>query len=114
MEPLLDKLLRHTPPIKTHFFLFAAWYSLIAPFAAVGIAFLPSAYLRPGFDAQLSLMQIAACILISSALASVVSLFGIRRHGARVIIWKALIGFLASCFFLYLLLVISALGTHHQ
>ena len=104
-----------TPISKRPFFSIAAWYGLIAPFAAAAIAGWiltpePSDIRHPrlSFDAVFGFV---ACILISSVLASITSLFGIRRHGARVIWWKALVGFLASCL-LYLILVGQYMTKH--
>jgi len=109
----MDRLVRHKPEIKLRFFLVAAWYGLIAPFVTAGITWMLLTLIGPydrrahpwnerGFDPQEPVLQIAFCILLSCILACVVSLFGISRHGARVILWKALAGFVASCFFLWL------------
>jgi hypothetical protein len=110
MEPLLDKLLRHTPPIKPRFFLIVAWYALISPFAAASIigfflcVGIPDHRIDPSAD---DAFGVAACILISSVLASIVSLFGIPKHRAKVIAWKSVVGFLLSLILFYGLAIIG-------
>ncbi|HMP83704.1 MAG TPA: hypothetical protein PKA41_13480 [Verrucomicrobiota bacterium] len=88
------------------FFSNAAWYAVFAPLASVGVIAMGVAI---GDSPADYFFGIAACILISSALASIVSLFGIRRHGWRAIIWKSALGFVLSCV-IYLALVVIGVG----
>jgi len=82
-------------------FLVAAWYSLITPFAmAATIALFY--YLEDASNAESQRMisnflQFGLLICISSLIAGIISLFGIPRHGTRIIVWKATIGIVASC-----------------
>jgi len=84
------------------FFSIAAWYAVFTPFVAaaaigVGLAIgIPDRHSHAGSPADF-LFGTAACILLSSALASIVSLFGIRRHGWRVIVWKSIVGLILCC-----------------
>jgi len=89
---------------KCSFFSIAAWYCLIAPFTTYAIAWL--AYLLEGdtryhpFGDPALDVSFWACV--SAVPLGVVSLFGIPRHGVKVIVWKALIGigtgFIFGCF----------------
>ena len=90
------------PNPNRSFFSIAAWYALIAPLAAAAIAgvgwlFFCFLIFNPGscpvFDLVLGAV---AFFLATSVIASIVSLFGIRRHGWRVIVWKSLVGFILS------------------
>ena len=52
-------------------------------------------------------------IQIISLILGIVSLFGIPRYGARLILWKALIGIIASCgmeFMIILDIIGNAMG----
>jgi hypothetical protein len=73
------------------FFSIAAWYAVCAPFIAAGIIGLGLSFGVPrhpsGSPADMA-FGVAACVLISSVLASFVCLFGIPKHGWRVIVWK--------------------------
>jgi hypothetical protein len=82
------------------FFSVVAWYAVFASLAALacyGVGWrnnIPDLryYSSPDYaDNAASLLAITAFF------ASVASLFGIRRHGWRVIVWKALVGLLFSC-----------------
>ena len=61
------------------------------------------------FPTEQDALQIALLVCISSFLLGIVSLFGIGRHGIKVILWKAMIGIVASCIFGGILFV-SAIG----
>lgn len=94
------------------FFSIAAWYCLVAPFLAAGFALLvlhvegPYDRFNPlPFPNQDQVEDIAFFICLSSFVLGVVSLFGIRRHGLRIILWKMLPGILASIFFGFLAFV---------
>jgi hypothetical protein len=89
---------------KQSFCSVAAWYSLVAPFAAIAVGWLNLAlrdrYSSTVFDWTVGFV---AWVLITSVLASITSLFGIRRHGVRVIVWKAAVAFVVSCCLFYLI-----------
>ena len=81
----------------------AAWYAVFAPCVAVCMIFIGLAIwdsheasyrYNPASD---DAFGAAAFFAISSVIASILCLFGIRRHGWRVIIWKSALGFIASC-----------------
>jgi membrane protein required for beta-lactamase induction len=88
------------------FFSIAAWYCLVAPFAVAGFAF-TVLHVEGSYDRfnpiasphQDQVEDILFFVCLSSLVLGIASLFGIRRHGVRVILWKALLGILASCFF---------------
>lgn len=91
------------------FFSIAAWYCLVAPFLSAGFAFWilhvegPYDRFNPlPFPNQDQVEDIAFWVCLSSLASGIISLFGIRRHGWRVILWKALLGILASGFFGFL------------
>ena len=80
------------------FFTVAAWYCWTAPLVASSIS--TAIYVSEG-DTRYHRLgdpagDIAFYVCISALVLGVVSLFGIRRHGARVILWKALLGILLS------------------
>lgn len=83
----------------------AAWYAVVAPLAAaviIGIAWLLACYLDERSFPLVCYVGngcifTALFLLITAIVASFVSLFGIRRHGKRVIVWKASVGFVLSC-----------------
>src|ERR1041384_135789 len=89
----------HTPSPKPSFFSIAAWYCWIAPAVAMAIAI--ALYSREGDTRYHPLgdpaVDIAFWVSFSGLVFAVASLFGIRRHGARVILWKALLGIAVSC-----------------
>jgi hypothetical protein len=103
-----------TPALKRSFFTFAARYSLIAPFAAVGIALVLSRIEDPYNRYQPALFNVdiledvAFFVCMSSLGMGIASLFGIRKHGAKRILWKALAGVLASGSLSFCVLVIIA------
>ena len=117
MEPLFDKLERRMKPIGSQFFLVAAWYCLIGPFAAAAIIGYGLAIGIPdhpsGSPAEAS-FDVAACILLTSVLAGIVSLFGIKKHGWRVIAWKFAVGISLSCIVFLILIVIGTRMVAHQ
>jgi hypothetical protein len=95
------------------FFSYAAWYSLLAPFAAAGITRLVIEIenMEGSFDSKYRATHAHACpiadsvediaffVCISSFALGIASLFGIRSVGAGRILWKAVPGILASGFF---------------
>ena len=91
-----------TPNHNRSFFSIAAWYALIAPLAAAtiaGVGWLIFCFLNfnpQSFPADDFVLGGVAFFLVTSVIASIVSLFGIRRHGWRVIAWKSLGGFILS------------------
>ena len=74
------------------FFSAAAWYSLLVPFAASISWF---AFVSAHELSNVSGMIWFLAVLTSFAL-GVASLFGIPTHGCKRILWKAVIGILAS------------------
>jgi len=77
------------------FFTFAAWYSLVVPFAAAIAWFF--------YVAAHEVSNVSGAVWfyaeLSGLVLGVVSLFGIRAHGCKRILWKAAIGIVASLFF---------------
>jgi hypothetical protein len=74
------------------FFTKAAWFSLIIPFLVPVVWFcILAATSRLDLPAMVSFF-----ILLSSLALGVVSLFGVRRHGGRRIVWKAVVGIVTS------------------
>jgi hypothetical protein len=91
---------------RQSFFSIASWYCLIAPFLAAWFASLileregPYDRFNPlPFPNQDQAVDIAFLVCVSSLALGVASLFGIPRHGWKVILWKAVPGILASGFF---------------
>ena len=86
------------PSSKQSFFSIAAWYCWIAPLVVTGIA--TAVFIAEGDTRYHTLgdpaVDISFWVCISGLALGVVSLFGIRRHGARVIVWKALLGIVVS------------------
>lgn len=90
--------MKNTPNQNRSFFSMAAWYAVFAAVAAAassGVIWI--ALFNDVFGATwenvINVAFVATLFfLITSILASVVSLFGIRRHGWRVIVWKSLAG----------------------
>jgi hypothetical protein len=73
-------------------FTIAAWYSLIVPFSVPVLWFIiPATTSRVDLPAMISFF-----VLLNTLALGVVSLFGIPRHGRKRILWKALIGIIAS------------------
>lgn len=82
---------------KKSFFNLAAWCSFLIPFiTAIFILKLGYNINRDSQAADIFLL-ITFSLQIFSIVLGIVSLFGISRHGARLILWKAAIGILASC-----------------
>lgn len=74
------------------FFTKAAWISLIIPFLVPVIWFcILAATSRMDLPAMVSFFM-----LLGSLALGVASLFGVRRHGRKRIVWKAVIGIIAS------------------
>jgi hypothetical protein len=91
---------------KCSFFSIAAWYCLVAPFAAAGFA--SSATLKysghvsgqsESFPSLNDGLQIELLVCLSSFVLGGASLLGMPKHGTKVILWKALVGIVASCIF---------------
>ena len=84
-------------------FVLAAWYSCLAPFvvaAATGL-FIWGVIDHPTLrrTTYSEILYIPILILPSSLVFGVVSLFGMRKHGIKPILLKAIIGILASLAF---------------
>ena len=86
--------------MRQSFFSVAAWYALVAPFVAAGIIRLGLSFGIPrhpeGSPAGIA-FGIAACVLLSSGFASLVSLFVIPKHNPKIIVWMSMAGLLLSC-----------------
>ena len=89
--------------MKTSIFSFAAWYGLIVPFAAIvvtvaiaGASGHTNILPPPSRHFAGILYGSAFWIEVSGFLFGILSLFGIGRHGAAFILWKAVPGLLAS------------------
>ena len=85
------------------FFRIAAWISLVAPLATLGVvliifslsghaSFLPPASRQFSGDLHTS----ALLVDVGSFVLGLFSLFGISRHGAALILWKAVPGLIIS------------------
>src|SRR5271154_3176535 len=81
---------------KKSFFNLAAWCSFFIPFITAIFTFDGHNINSDSHAADIFLL-VAFCLQIFSIVLGIVSLFGISRHGARLILWKAVIGILASC-----------------
>ncbi len=96
------------------FFNCAAWASVLVPLVTFGVTFV---IFRGGwhvnFDIQEDYLLGAFCLQIVSLISGIVSLFGIPKLGAEFILWKAVVGILASCgmgFLALVGLVVNGLG----
>jgi len=99
------------------FFSITAWYAVIAPFVAAVIIGIGLVIVNSWHNSDSPagfLFGTAACVLISSSLASIVCLFGIRRHGWQVIVWKSVVGLFLSCFVYFVLGFIALAEIAHQ
>ena len=75
------------------FFVVAAWYSFLAPLLLPVVWFL----IVLSTQGRLGVATIAAlCVLITSFISGVFSLFGFSIHGRKLIFWIAVIGTVAS------------------
>ena len=73
-------------------------YSFVAPLATAAAIFLIFyGFPNPGYDFANFFLTTGLIVVITSLIFGVISLFGIERHGARAILWKALLGILLSC-----------------
>src|SRR5271170_4977498 len=82
---------------KKSFFNLAAWCSFFIPFITAVFTFTVGPNINSDSDAADMFLLVAFCLQIFSVVLGIVSLFGISRHGARLILWKAVIGIFASC-----------------
>jgi hypothetical protein len=92
--------MNNTPNPNRSFFSIAAWYALITPLVVIAVwgicvilALLFVGYKDYFFE---TVIFVSAFGPITSVAASIVSLFGIRRHGWRFIVTKSLGGFVLS------------------
>jgi hypothetical protein len=84
----------------------AAWFSFIVPFLVPVLWFcILAATSRMDLPAMLSFF-----VLLSSLACGIVSLFGVRRHGRKRILWKAVLGIVASLVLGYLALAYWSLA----
>lgn len=78
------------------FFSLAAWYAVLAPVGTLSLIWNCSMTSPPGRHSEPWYLDAGACVLLSSVLASIVSLFGIRSHNWLSIIWKSVFGIILS------------------
>ena len=92
------------------FFKMTTWYAVLAPVAVAvffGVGWLMWNSERESLQKLcFGLLLLIEFLLVTSIIASIVSLFGIRRHNWRVIVWKSVSGFVLS------LLVWLSLGAY--
>ena len=80
-------------PSAGSFFVVAAWYSFIMPLFSPFIWFA----IVVGTDGYLGVaFTWALCILITSFISGVVSVFGFSRHGRKRLLWLSVLGTVAS------------------
>jgi hypothetical protein len=82
------------------FFNLAAWYSLVTPFATIAaylILCLIAAHSHRDDNFGINFMFCLIWVQFSSFIGGIVSLFGVKQHGVKIILWKSVIGILASC-----------------
>jgi hypothetical protein len=92
-------------------FVLAAWYSCLTPFvvaAATGL-FIWGVIKHPTLRriTYSEILYIPILILPSSLISGVVSLFGMRKHGIKPILLKAIIGILASLAFGFIIFALA-------
>ena len=88
------------------FFTKAAWFSLIVPFLVPVVWFcILAATSRIDLPAMISFF-----VLLSSLALGIASLFGVRRHGRKRIVWKAMIGIIASVVLGYIAAVLWSMS----
>jgi len=99
--------MQQLPTASRKLFLLAAWYSLITPcilFGALLLKLLAGLFYTTSDDGtkwidwpvESEFYLIIECVFFSSLISGVVSLFGIRKCGERMISTKAIIGILLS------------------
>ncbi|SRR5260221_6810100 len=78
----------------------AAWWSFSIPLITAPVTFgLICAEINRNMDSDSFVLYLiwAFCFQIIGVILGLISLFGIPRHGAKLILWKAAIGIAASC-----------------
>lgn len=117
--------MNNTPNPARSFFSIAAWYAVVGALTAAAISGLGWLSFISDSDFAFHAMNFcfnaAMFVSITSGVASIVCLFGMRRHGWRVILWKSLVGFVLSCLvvaapgvmFLMVLRSLHAVPTQH-
>ena len=99
---------------KKSFFNRAAWLSVFIPLVTFVVTFVLFRWdWHISIDVQEKYLFGAGCVQVISLILGIVSLFGIRRHGARLIVWKAAIGIIASCgmgFLSFVGMIFNAMG----
>ena len=98
---------------RKSFFNRAAWISVFTPIVTLGVAI---AMVFPR-DIDSNLMTYffagAFCVQIASLILGIASLFGISKYGAKLILWKAILGIIGSAgmgIVLFLGMVANAMG----
>lgn len=78
----------------------AAWYCFSIPLVTAAVTFvLACAEIHKYLDSDSFVIYLiwAFCFQIIGVILGLLSLFGIPQYGAKLILWKAAIGILASC-----------------
>jgi hypothetical protein len=93
--------MNNTPNPNRSFFSIAAWYAVVAPFVVIAVWGVCGVLdrLSVGCNKEYvfeTVIFVSGFGPITSVAASIVSLFGIRRHGWRFIVTKSLGGFVLS------------------
>jgi hypothetical protein len=92
-------------------FVLAAWYSCVTPFvvAAATSVFIWEVIQHPTLrrTTYSEILYIPILILPSSLISGIVSLFGMRKHGIKPILLKAIIGILASLAFGFIIFALA-------
>jgi len=86
---------------RKSFFNRAAWYCFCIPLVTAAATYaLACAAIHKYMDSDSFVIYLiwAFCFQIIAIILGLLSLFGIRRHGARLILWKAAAGIAASCY----------------
>ena len=85
---------------RKSFFNRAAWCSFLIPLVTAAITFVlisEQAHKLITDNTFVLYLICAFCFQVISLILALWSLFGIPRHGAKLILWKAALGILASC-----------------
>jgi hypothetical protein len=96
------------PNPRRPFFTIAAWFSLLVPFVAAGVAVVGSQ--PPGPERSKTPLLVLVGAFGTSFVAGCVSLWGIKANGVWVILPPALLGMLVSAIFEVIALILLGLS----
>ncbi len=101
-------------PRKKNIFHTLATFCLVSPLIAIVlniVLFGPNEAQHPSHTREEALVQavLVGLVPMLGILAGIISLFGMIRHGARGILWKAALGLL-----IYAFLIVSAISTFNK